>query len=230
MLLPPPPPAWKNILEAALPPGELDVLLARVRRRYQTSTVFPPPQHFWAAFEALPPEFVRVVILGQDPYHGPGQAHGLAFSVPRGQAIPPSLRNILKEYSEDLQAPFPASGDLSAWTREGVLLLNTALTVQAGLPGSHRDLPYATWTRGVLQALQQDPHPKAFWLWGKDAQKAGSGLSSGPHWVHSSAHPSPLGVYRGFWGSKPFSRTDAFFKSMGLPPVNWRLEDVPLGT
>jgi len=173
---------------------------------------------------------VRVVILGQDPYHGEHQANGLAFSVPQGQKIPPSLRNIFKEYHHDTGFAMPASGDLTPWKNEGVLLLNTSLSVRAGSAGSHRDLPYGPMIQAILSHLATRPGARAFWLWGNDAQKVGTSLPTERHMILRSAHPSPLGAYRGFFGSKPFSKTNQFFQAQGLEPINWCLEGLPLIT
>ena len=223
-----PPSAWKIALESALGSDGLAALLDRMQSAYANATVFPPANQLWAALEAVAPEEVRVVILGQDPYHGAGQAHGFAFSVPPGCRIPPSLRNIFKEYVQDTGYASPSSGDLRAWAQEGVLLLNTSLTVVEGQPGSHSSWEYGALTAGLLHYLSTTGGPKAFWLWGKHAQKAGRSIFPADHLILESAHPSPLGAYRGFFGSQPFSRSNAFFKQKGLSPVEWCLEGLPL--
>ena len=223
-----PPSAWKIALESALGSAGLAALLDRMQSAYATATVYPPANLVWAAMEAVTPEEVKVVILGQDPYHGAGQAHGFAFSVPPGCPIPPSLRNIFKEYAQDTGYAYPNSGDLRAWAREGVLLLNTSLTVVEGQPGSHSAWDYGALTAGLLHYLSTTGGPKVFWLWGKHAQKAGRSIRPEGHLVIESAHPSPLGAYRGFFGSQPFSRTNAFFEQKGLSPVEWCLEGLPL--
>ena len=228
MLLPPLPPAWKFAFECAMGTSGWQTLMGRIESSYTTSTVFPPESEIWAALESMRPEDVRVVVLGQDPYHGAGQAHGYAFSVPPGCAIPPSLRNIFTEYVQDTGHAFPRSGDLRPWARQGVLLWNTALTVVEGQPSSHSRLGYGELTAGLLSHLSTTGGPKAFWLWGKHAQKAGRSIRKEGHLIIESAHPSPLGAYRGFWGSKPFGQTNEFFQAQGLPPVNWCLDDVPL--
>lgn len=228
MLLPPLPPAWKFAFECAMGTSGWQTLMGRIESAYTTSTVFPPESEIWAALGSMRPEDVRVVVLGQDPYHGAGQAHGYAFSVPPGCAIPPSLRNIFTEYVQDTGHAFPRSGDLRPWARQRVLLWNTALTVLEGQPGSHSRLGYGELTAGLLSHLSTTGGPKAFWLWGKHAQKAGRSIRKEGHLIIESAHPSPLGAYRGFWGSKPFGQTNEFFQAQGLPPVNWCLDDVPL--
>ncbi|HBJ71991.1 MAG TPA: uracil-DNA glycosylase [Cryomorphaceae bacterium] len=228
MLLPPLPSAWKFAIESAMGASGWHALLGQMESAYASSTVFPPAEQVWAALETLRPEDVRVVILGQDPYHGAGQAHGYAFSVPPGCAIPPSLRNIFTEYMHDTGYALPRSGDLRPWARQGVLLWNTALTVAEGQPGSHSRWGYGELTAGLLSHLSTTGGPKAFWLWGKHAQKAGRSIHGEGHLLIESAHPSPLGAYRGFWGSKPFGQTNDFFQAQGLPPVNWCLDDVPL--
>jgi uracil-DNA glycosylase len=222
------PSAWKIALESALGSTGLAALLDRMQSAYASSTIYPPADQVWAALEAVAPEEVKVVILGQDPYHGAGQAHGFAFSVPPGCPIPPSLRNIFKEYVQDTGYASPSSGDLRAWAREGVLLLNTSLTVVEGQPGSHSTWEYGALTAGLLHYLSTTGGPKAFWLWGKHAQKAGRSIVPGDHLILESTHPSPLGAYRGFFGSQPFSRSNAFFEQKGLSPVEWCLEGLPL--
>ena len=188
---------------------------------YGRETLYPEVPHLWKAFELCPFDRVKVVVLGQDPYHGPGQAHGLAFSVPRGVAEPPSLRNIFKEFASDTGLTPPPSGDLTAWAREGVLLLNTSLTVRAGVAASHADGRWNSLVNRVLEVLNAEGRPLAFWLWGAHAQKRGAELSNPRHLVLRSAYPSPLGAYRGFWGSKPFSTTAEWFKTQGIDGPDW---------
>jgi uracil-DNA glycosylase len=196
-------------------------LLARVQASYRDETVYPAAANLWSAFELCPFEHVKVVVLGQDPYHGPMQAHGLAFSVPSGVAEPPSLRNIFKEFASDTGLNPPPTGDLSAWAREGVLLLNTALTVRAGSAGSHADGRWDPFVNAVLDRLNTLDRPIVFWLWGAHAQKRGLALNNPRHLVLRSAHPSPLGAYRGFWGSKPFTQTSEWFKTRGIQGPDW---------
>jgi uracil-DNA glycosylase len=228
MQLPPPPLAWKKFLHPTFPNAAWDALTARMQTAYEHSQVYPDSKDVWNALEAVPPEKVRVILLGQDPYHGAGQAHGFAFSVPVGQPTPPSLRNILKEYCADTGYSMPYSGDLRLWAEEGVLLLNTAFTVNAGMPGSHSTLGYGPLVQAMLYSLAADKPPKAFWFWGRHAQKAAYGLPANQHLILESAHPSPLGAYRGFCGSKPFSKTNQFFAQTGEKSINWCLEGLPL--
>ena len=196
---------------------------------YETGTVYPPREQLFAAFALTPPEQVRVVILGQDPYHGPGQANGLAFSVGRGVPLPPSLKNIYRELERDLGRPAPASGDLSGWARQGVLLLNTVLTVRAGQANSHRELGWQAFTDEVIAALAALPQPIAFVLWGSQAQKKRPLIlpAAGPRLIAESVHPSPLSAYRGFFGSAPFSRVNEFLQANGQAPIRWTQEAAP---
>ena len=207
-------------------------------------TVYPPREDWFAAFRLTPPERVRVVILGQDPYHEPGQAMGLAFSVRPGVRLPPSLRNIYRELETDLGCPAPPTGDLTAWAAQGVLLLNTVLTVAAGRANSHRQLGWQSFTRAVLAAVAALPQPVAFVLWGAPAQKAydeavgGSRRKAGdgflaplgmtedrpPRLVLTAPHPSPLSAYRGFFGSRPFSRINDFLRDNGEQEIRWEAE------
>jgi uracil-DNA glycosylase len=219
--IPPFPAAWHSSLTPLGGPLAVDAVLPVLRASYQSGTTFPPASCVWRALECCPPDEVKVVILGQDPYHGPGQADGLAFSVPEGQSLPPSLRNIFKELSADLGARPPAQGDLTAWAKQGVLLLNTSLTVLAGAPGSHADGRWDPLISAILAYLNAQNRPIAFWLWGAHAQQRGRTLSNSNHLVIRSAHPSPLGAYRGFWGSKPFSTTAEWFKTHGVASPKW---------
>ena len=210
-------------------------------------TVYPPREDWFAAFRLTPPEQVRAVILGQDPYHASGQAMGLAFSVRPGVKLPPSLRNIYRELEDDLLCPAPSTGDLTAWAAQGVLLLNTVLTVAAGRADSHRRLGWQFFTREVLTAVAALPQPIAFVLWGAPAQKAydqaagggwrmtgagengflaplgmtEGGKASCPRLILTAPHPSPLSAYRGFFGSRPFSRINEFLRNNGAPEIRW---------
>jgi uracil-DNA glycosylase len=195
-------------------------------------TIFPDPERIFAALKQTPLEAVKAVILGQDPYHRPGQAMGLSFSVPPGVRVPPSLRNIHKELESDLGLHPPSHGCLTAWADAGVLLLNTALTVEEGRPGSHARSGWHRFTDHVLAAVNARPVPVAFVLWGSDARRRAPLLDGNRHLLHQSEHPSPLSAYRGFFGSRPFSRVNDFLASRGLEPVDWRLErhDAPAST
>lgn len=199
--------------------------LAHAELAYRTQTVFPPQTQLFSAFAAVAPEDVRVVILGQDPYHEPGQANGLAFSVSKGVKFPPSLRNIFTELCEDQALPQPTSGDLTPWAEQGVLLLNTVLTVQSGAANSHKDIGWQAFTDDVIAALSKLPQPIAFILWGAQAQAKLPLIECGDHprLILQSPHPSPLSAYRGFFGSKPFSQINEFLERQGQMPINWRL-------
>lgn len=198
-------------------------LRKRVADAYAGGTVYPPCEQVFAAFSLTPPEAVRVVILGQDPYHGEGQANGLAFSVREGIALPPSLRNIFRELREDLSVEPPEGGDLSGWAKQGVLLLNAVLTVNAGAANSHAAFGWQEFTDRVVVSLGGLPQPIAFLLWGAQAQKkaAVAAASSYPRLVLSAPHPSPLSAYRGFFGSRPFSQINAFLEAHGEAPIRW---------
>lgn len=194
--------------------------------------VYPPPERIFAALTLTPPEAVKVVIVGQDPYHGPGQANGLAFSVAPGVAVPPSLRNIFRELHEDIGCAVPKSGDLSAWAERGVLLLNTALTVEQGRPASHAKWGWDSFVLDVCRVCLELPQPIVFLLWGGYARAFTAGLQISQHPGKASvcsSHPSPLGAAKGneavsaFLGSRPFSKANAFLASMGSEPVDWDL-------
>ena len=202
-----------------------DRISEQVENAYVTATVYPPRQQLFAALQATPPEQVRVVILGQDPYHEPGQAHGLSFSVEPGTPIPKSLCNIYKELESDLEIPPAGSGCLRPWAENGVLLLNSILTVEAHKAGSHKKFGWEAFTDQVIAATNALPQPIAFVLWGNYAQKKTSLIhTDAPRLVLTSAHPSPLSAYRGFFGSRPFSKINGFLGENGQQPVNWRLE------
>ena len=190
--------------------------------------IYPPRGTRLAALELTPLDAVRVVILGQDPYHGAGRAHGLAFSVQRGVRVPPSLANIYKELHTDLGLAPPRHGHLEAWARHGVLLLNNALTVEAASPGSHQNRGWEALTDAAIAAVAARREPSVFLLWGSHAQKKAArvpGLSTGRHLVLKAPHPSPLSAYAGFFGSRPFSQANAFLEAHGRGPIDWRLPD-----
>ena len=215
--------AWQTRLQPELDKPYFAALMQRVDEAYRTGTVYPPRQELFAAFRLTPPERVRVVILGQDPYHEPGQANGLSFSVAPGVRLPPSLRNIFEELRTDCGVTPPDSGDLTPWAEQGVFLLNSSLSVQAGAAGSHQAFGWQTFTDAVVAALAKLPQPVAFILWGAHAQKkaAIAQSSSYPRLVLQSPHPSPLSAYRGFFGSRPFSSVNEFLVQHGEAPVRW---------
>jgi uracil-DNA glycosylase len=185
--------------------------------------VYPPADDVFAALHRTPYANTRVVILGQDPYHGPGQAHGLCFSVRHGVAVPPSLANIYKELAADLGIEPPQHGNLEVWARQGVLMLNATLTVRAGQAASHQGKGWETFTDEVLRAANDKPHPVVFILWGASARRKKSFIDLSRHTVIESAHPSPLSAHNGFFGSRPFSRTNAALEGAGLAPIDWRV-------
>lgn len=214
---------WGNLID--FPREKWDALSEQVERAYESTEVYPPREKLFAALNATPPEQVRVVILGQDPYHEPGQAHGLSFSVEPGVAIPKSLGNIYKEMESDLGLEIPKTGCLLPWANHGVLLLNAVLTVEAHKAGSHRKLHWEQFTDQVIQATNSLPQPIAFVLWGNFAiKKAPLIQTSAPRLVLTSAHPSPLSAYRGFFCSRPFSKINEFFVENGQEPMDWTLE------
>ena len=214
---------WGNLID--FPREKWDALSAQVERAYQNTEVYPPREKLFAALNTTPPEQVRVVILGQDPYHEPGQAHGLSFSVEPGVAIPKSLGNIYKEMEADLGLEIPKTGCLLPWAKNGVLLLNAVLTVEAHKAGSHRKFHWEQFTDQVIKATNSLPQPIAFVLWGNFAiKKAPLIQSDATRLVLTSAHPSPLSAYRGFFGSRPFSKINEFFAENGQEAMDWTLE------
>jgi len=220
---------WGLLLRAEREKPYYQELMDRVDDQYREHAVYPPREAIYRALELTPYEKVKVVIIGQDPYHGPGQAHGLSFSVLPGVKLPPSLRNIYKELQEDIGCPVPAHGFLEHWARQGVLLLNSVLTVQEGKPNSHRKLGWETFTDAVISVLNEREQPIAFVLWGKHAQDKGRRIDQSRHFVLNSVHPSPLSAYGGFWGSKPFSQCNAFLRSNGMEEIDWRIPDIEEG-
>ena len=220
--------AWQALLQEEFEKPYWQTLSERVDTAYAASAVYPPREALFAAFRLTPPEAVRAVILGQDPYHEPGQAHGLAFSVRRGVKLPPSQRNIYQELESDLGISPAKDGDLSAWARQGVLLLNTVLTVEQGAANAHAGRGWETFTRAALEyAAAHGTAPLAAVLWGKPAQKYAPifnrAAAHRPVLVLESAHPSPLSAYRGFFGSAPFGKVNAFLKNNGAAEIDWRL-------
>ena len=221
------PPAWQALLKDELQKPYWCSLEQRLGAAYESGAVYPPAQQLFAAFERTPPTCVRAVILGQDPYHEPGQANGLAFSVSRGVKLPPSLQNIYKEPEADLGVPAAKSGDLTSWAQQGVFLLNTVLSVRAHAANSHKDFGWQSFTDAVIAALAELPQPVAFVLWGAQAQKKAALVEKSPYprLVLQSPHPSPLSAYRGFFGSRPFSQINAFLVSYGFSPVDWKIPE-----
>ena len=201
-------------------------LYTKVRQEYATNLVFPPSNEVFSAFELTPLHEVKVVILGQDPYHNVGQAHGLCFSVRPDVEIPPSLVNIYKELQDDLGCYIPNNGFLEKWARQGVLLLNPVLTVRAHQANSHRGIGWEEFTDAAIRVLNRQDRPIVYILWGTPAQRKAQMLDNPKHLILKAPHPSPLSAYRGFFGSKPFSRTNAFLEANGLSPIDWQIENV----
>lgn len=214
-------PSWKKLLQPEFEKPYFVELTKFVRSEYQNKTVYPPAKYIFAALDSLPVDNVKVVILGQDPYHGPGQAHGLSFSVPDGVKSPPSLQNIYKEIETDLGHPTHASGNLDRWTKQGVLLLNATLTVAGGSPGSHQNKGWEIFTDAVIRELAERKEHLVFILWGSYAQKKGAFIDTDKHLVLKSPHPSPFSAHSGFFGSRPFSRANEYLISHGLVPIDW---------
>ncbi len=215
--------SWKNALAAEWDKPYFEELIRFVKASYAAGPVFPRPSRIFAAFDACPFDSTNVVILGQDPYHGEGQAHGLCFSVPTGVEAPPSLLNIFKEMSSDLGVPLPPlpNTDLTYLAEQGVLLLNSTLTVEAHRAGSHQGRGWETFTDAAIAALNERRDGLVFILWGSYAIRKGAFIDRGRHLVLTSAHPSPLSAYRGFFGSRPFSRANEYLISKGKTPVRW---------
>jgi uracil-DNA glycosylase len=214
---------WRALLAPLLDDPRFATLSQRVEEARANTVVFPPEELQFSAFSLTPPEQVRVVILGQDPYHEKGQAQGLSFSVPDGVKLPPSLRNIYAERQNDLGIEPSTSGDLTHWAEQGVLLLNTVLTVEEGKANAHKSYGWQWFTDGVVSALSQLPQPIAFVLWGAQAWKKETlTASSYPRLILKAVHPSPLSAYRGFYGSKPFSQINDFLREHGEPEIDWR--------
>ncbi len=213
--------SWKQRLEEEFEKPYFGELIRFVRQEYATHTVFPPGKLIFNAFDHCPFDQVKVVILGQDPYHGPGQAHGLCFSVPDGVPFPPSLQNIFTEIDKDLGVPVPASGNLERWANQGVFLLNATLTVRAHQAGSHQNKGWERFTDSVIHLLAENREHLVFMLWGSYAQQKGRFIDASRHLVLQSVHPSPLSADRGFFGNHHFSQANAYLATHGLEPIHW---------
>lgn len=194
-----------------------------VNETNEKHTIYPNPSDIFRAFDLCPYKDIKVVIIGQDPYHGPGQAHGLSFSVPDGVRPPPSLKNIYKELGIDLGLPIPKNGNLEPWARQGVLLLNATLTVQARTPNSHNGKGWETLTDNIISHLNKEKENIVFLLWGKYAQNKGSIIDTSKHLVLTAAHPSPFSAYNGFFGCKHFSQTNDYLEEKGIMTIDWKL-------
>ncbi|HUN21402.1 MAG: uracil-DNA glycosylase [Muribaculaceae bacterium] len=213
--------SWKSQLAAEWDKQYFINLTSFVREQYSTRTVFPPASKIFAAFDACPFDTVKVIILGQDPYHDVGQANGLCFSVSPGIPMPPSLVNIFREIHDDTGAEIPSDGDLSRWAKQGVLLLNSTLTVEAHRAGSHQGRGWEEFTDEVVMRLAKDREHLVFMLWGSYAIKKGAFIDRSRHMVLTSPHPSPLSAYRGFFGNHHFSQANAYLSSHGQTPIIW---------
>ena len=198
-------------------------LSSKVKNSYKNKIIYPKPHLMFNAFNSTHLNEVKVVIIGQDPYHGQGQANGLSFSVNDGIPIPPSLLNIFKELESDLSIPFPNSGNLQSWANQGVLLLNTILTVEKDNANSHKDLGWKFFTKKAIEIVSSQLENIVFILWGKQAQSIEDVIDTSKHYIIASVHPSPLSAHRGFFGSKPFSKTNKFLKSKNINPIDWKL-------
>ncbi|MEC0242950.1 uracil-DNA glycosylase [Paenibacillus dokdonensis] len=217
---------WDEQLQEEVEKPYFNELRYALAKEYKLHTVYPSKENLFQALKLTSYEHTKVVILGQDPYHGPGQAHGLSFSVLPGVRIPPSLSNIYKELHSDLGVPIPNNGYLVPWAKQGVLLLNTVLTVRDGQANSHKGLGWERFTDAVIEKLNERDQPVVFILWGSHAQKKGAFIDRNKHLVLESVHPSPLSVHRGFYGSKPFSKTNAFLESHGMKPIDWSIPNI----
>ena len=217
---------WQQPLEVEFKKPYYKDLYKKVLEEYRSRQIFPNPDDIFNAFHLTPLKDVKVVILGQDPYHNDGQAHGLCFSVKPDVEVPPSLVNIYKELQDDLGCRIPNNGYLVKWAKQGVLMMNTVLTVRAHQANSHRGIGWEQFTDAVIRAVDAQDRPIVFLLWGRPAQMKKSMLHNPKHLILEAPHPSPLSAYRGFFGCKHFSQTNAFLEKNGLAPIDWQIEDV----
>lgn len=215
---------WLDALKEEFRQPYYKKLFQTVNEEYRTRQIFPPADDIFNAFHLTPLHEVKVVILGQDPYHGEGQAHGLCFSVRPGVDIPPSLVNIYQELHDDLGCTIPNHGCLTKWAKQGVLLLNTVLTVRAHQANSHKGIGWEEFTDAAIRKLNEQDRPIVFMLWGRPAQAKKSMLHNPRHLILEAPHPSPLSAYRGFFGSSPFSQANRFLEAQGVEPVDWQIE------
>ncbi|WP_413377774.1 uracil-DNA glycosylase [Alkalihalobacillus sp. 1P02AB] len=215
---------WKAIFEEESQKRYFQDLLSYIDKEYKHKMIYPAKENLFRAFDLTDFDEVKVVILGQDPYHGPRQAHGLSFSVQKGVKLPPSLRNIFKELQVDLNIQPPEHGLLESWAKQGVLLMNTVLTVEEGQPASHKGKGWEVFTDRIMQQLNEREKPVVFLLWGKHAESKKSLITNKGHAVFISPHPSPFSANRGFFGSRPFSRINEYLKENGMEPIDWEIE------
>lgn len=214
---------WDEILKEEFSSDYYLKLREFLKSEYSSKNIFPPMNDIFSAFKASSFENTKVVIIGQDPYHGFGQAHGLCFSVKKGVMPPPSLKNIYKEINSDLGLPIPNHGELTRWANQGVLMLNSVLTVREGMPTSHKDKGWETFTDNVIKKINEKQTPVVFLLWGAYAQRKGQLITNPLHYKLCAAHPSPLSAYNGFFGCKHFSKTNEILKTHGLEPIDWQV-------
>lgn len=217
---------WLQAIGAEFRKPYYTELFKFVKQEYDTKQVFPPADDIFNAFHLTPFQDVKVVIIGQDPYHNDGQAHGLCFSVKPEVEIPPSLVNIYQELHDDLDCYIPNNGYLVKWAKQGVLMLNTVLTVRAHMANSHHGKGWEEFTDAAIRALNEQDRPIVFILWGRPAQMKKNMLNNPKHLILEAPHPSPLSAYRGFFGSRPFSKTNAFLSENGLEPIDWQIENI----
>lgn len=217
---------WLEALKPEFKKPYYKELFEKVGQEYQQRKIFPAPDDIFNAFHFTPLDEVKVVILGQDPYHNDGQAHGLCFSVKPEVEVPPSLVNIYQELHEDCGCEIPNNGYLEKWAKQGVLMLNTVLTVRAHQANSHRGMGWEEFTEAAIRVLNEQDRPIVFLLWGRPAQMKKSMLNNPKHLILEAPHPSPLSAYRGFFGCRHFSKTNEFLKSHGLEPIDWQIENV----
>lgn len=217
---------WLDALKGEFRKPYYKQLFQTVNNEYRTHRIYPPADDIFNAFHLTPLKDVKVVILGQDPYHGDGQAHGLCFSVKPDVEIPPSLVNIYQELHDDLGCTIPSHGYLTKWAKQGVLLLNTVLTVRAHQANSHRGIGWEEFTDAAIQVLNAQDRPMVFILWGRPAQLKKRMLNNSKHLILEAPHPSPLSAYRGFFGSRPFSQTNQFLEANGIEPIDWQIDEI----
>lgn len=214
-------PSWRKILDEEFSKSYFQELSQFIREEYLSKSIYPPPKDMFRAFDLCPFDKVKVIILGQDPYHGPRQANGLSFAVHQGISLPPSLKNIFKEIESDLSIKPEENGDLSRWAKQGVLLLNATLTVQANIPGSHQKKGWEEFTDAVIKKLSDEKNNLIFILWGNYAKQKGQVIDKTKHLVLEAAHPSPFSAHNGFFGCRHFSQANKYLKDKGLGEIDW---------
>ena len=217
---------WLEVLKPEFAKPYYRSLYDFINSEYSTRVAYPPAQDIFSALHLTPRRKVKAVILGQDPYHNEGQAHGLSFSVRPGVEIPPSLVNIFKELHDDIGCSIPNNGFLESWARQGVLMLNTVLTVRAHQANSHQGVGWEHFTDAVIRSVDELDHPVVFMLWGRPAQSKQTLITNPEHLILKAPHPSPLSAYRGFFGCRHFSKTNEFLKEHGMEPIDWQIEDI----